>query len=940
MPAIQHRQKLKDLHLFAVDACVRAGSDRWWQRPFRLDAFADPAEGIEVLKDFCLHHLLYEVGDVAAFYKVYEIFEKEGFLKGDKEGVFLLELARYVKQVLREGDASPRERIYQTLEGTLTRKVRGGLRRAAMQHVGRTFARLSRSLAAHRRSAVVSVVILDDATATNFLEYCVPSLAGPRGLKVLSAGRTVDLLVFVKSAILGDVNRRLRKHKLGCHVVCRAIPPELSELAASGGGPPTDWLIGALQGLHLAEAKRLGADFCSVNPNAIYSDGFFENVLAIADRTGGAVLLAAVRANNADIGTDVERFRRNGSLVVPAGDLLRIGFRPVEPPGVTRFVADAERLRGMTSHLQLMSVEDDCVRIHATRHEIAFLAGNLLSRTRPRFFLMPGTEIDGIVASDTQPYFVGKGDHVAMLELAGSNSTPVGEAMSDVEFASKVGELTRERQAEYFKHPVYLQFTQNRDPSHHPQAVEAAHDAVFNAIDEWKRRAKPSAAHALSALHVLHEYELSEYGAENLGGAIDEARRLFDIGYADEVVDPALLKDLIRTAMNFDYVDKAIALAKSGQADTAFIHEFLVKMMELKAASAARAAELRAKSPDGAFAVVGSVAWGDGYVAKFLNYCLPSLLAAGNIPALSCKGKVVHSIVTTEEDRAKIVAHPAYARLSEFAEVVFTCFPAEFLQAREQAGYNFYYFYGLLDHQNVFLASALRADLYLLPIDCAYSNETLKNFSVDLEEGADCCSIAAIEADDSLLPWLDAKASGGVLDLVAEPLLQAACERPDAYFRSLVVSPDNLAFCAHPRELVWPLADGLAIHSIYMHPLATSARMLSRPFHPQHENVDSALLPRLLQGDGKLKIVDDARKVAIAHFGAPLARDDYLDRGFSLQSFIDAHTYDYAMQRRCFATRQFFPCRDWPHPPSRKYPDEVALIQSALVRNRFRAEVM
>ena len=200
-----------------------------------------------------------------------------------------------------------------------------------------------------------------------------------------------------------------------------------------------------------------------------------------------------------------------------------------------------------------------------------------------------------------------------------------------------------------------------------------------------------------------------------------------------------------------------------GQGDTAFIHDFFVKMMEMKATNAARARELLAKAleqkkqkqkqkqnenENQSYSVVGSVVWGPAYVDKFMNYCLPSLLAKGNIPALSEKGKVVHSIVTTETDRDAIAAHPIFARLSEFAEVVFTCFPEEFLERRQRAQYNFYHFYGLLDHQNVFLASALQADLYLLPIDCVYSSDSLKNFSAYLEKDADCCSVAGIEADE------------------------------------------------------------------------------------------------------------------------------------------------------------------------------------------------
>ena len=189
------------------------------------------------------------------------------------------------------------------------------------------------------------------------------------------------------------------------------------------------------------------------------------------------------------------------------------------------------------------------------------------------------------------------------------------------------------------------------------------------------------------------------------------------------------------------------------------------------------------------------------------------------------------------------------------------------------------------------MASELRAELYLLPVDIVLSRDSLKNFNRYVERRADCCSVAGIECEPAQLrAWLDARGRGatGDLELPAEELLAVAVARPDAYFRSLIMGRKNQSFCRHPRELIWPMANGLFIHSIFMHPVAVSARLMSRPFHPQHENVDFALLPRLLQGDGRLKIIEDAREVAVAQFGPPLTRDEYLDEGFSLKSFMEA----------------------------------------------------
>jgi hypothetical protein len=211
----------------------------------------------------------------------------------------------------------------------------------------------------------------------------------------------------------------------------------------------------------------------------------------------------------------------------------------------------------------------------------------------------------------------------------------------------------------------------------------------------------------------------------------------------------------------------------------------------------------------------------------------------------------------------------------------------------------------------------------------------------DRDRQADCCSIGSIEVDEiRFRPWLEAntKASPLVMNLRSEDLLQAASERTDAYFQSLIMSPQNTAFSKHPRELAWPVAEGLVLHSIFMHPLAVSARLLSRPFHYHHENVDYALIPRLLQNDGRMKVIRDAREAVLVHLGAPSAREDYVEGGFSLESFLEVHNYDYAVHRQCFATGQLFACRDFPYAASPNYAVELASIQSALKRHRFQVD--
>lgn len=63
--------------------------------------------------------------------------------------------------------------------------------------------------------------------------------------------------------------------------------------------------------------------------------------------------------------------------------------------------------------------------------------------------------------------------------------------------------------------------------------------------------------------------------------------------------------------------------------------------------------------------------WGESYTRLFTELSLPTLLAAGNIPALPHPDRHVFAIYTTTDDRRRIEASPAFARLVSSIKVEF-----------------------------------------------------------------------------------------------------------------------------------------------------------------------------------------------------------------------------------------------------------------------------
>jgi hypothetical protein len=61
--------------------------------------------------------------------------------------------------------------------------------------------------------------------------------------------------------------------------------------------------------------------------------------------------------------------------------------------------------------------------------------------------------------------------------------------------------------------------------------------------------------------------------------------------------------------------------------------------------------------------------WGSQFTRRFLEFCLPTLLAPNNIPALARVLPCRFVLLTGENDEATIKSHPAWRRLEQICAV-------------------------------------------------------------------------------------------------------------------------------------------------------------------------------------------------------------------------------------------------------------------------------
>ena len=70
------------------------------------------------------------------------------------------------------------------------------------------------------------------------------------------------------------------------------------------------------------------------------------------------------------------------------------------------------------------------------------------------------------------------------------------------------------------------------------------------------------------------------------------------------------------------------------------------------------------RPPPKAVAVVVAV-WGQRFVQRFLEICLPTLLAPGNVPAAAAELPTEFVILTREQDEPAFATHPMFSILAE-----------------------------------------------------------------------------------------------------------------------------------------------------------------------------------------------------------------------------------------------------------------------------------
>ena len=329
------------------------------------------------------------------------------------------------------------------------------------------------------------------------------------------------------------------------------------------------------------------------------------------------------------------------------------------------------------------------------------------------------------------------------------------------------------------------------------------------------------------------------------------------------------------------------------------------------AACHARGAAYRARHPGVEIFTMGCIV-GEEYIRNFLRYNVRSMLSEDNLPALARQGKVVFSIVTDAAGEQRLRSDPLFAKLSEIVDVEFTVVPDSLIEILRHGHLvkNFYVLYGMLDHCSIYFAEGAGSHLFMIPVDCVVASGTLVNMANYRHQGYECCGGGNLVAEtETFLLAIDQRfGSEGPTASRPTNSRRWPSSMPTTISRAQVIAAENRDFGRHPRELFWPVEGGVEIHSVFIHPLFTTAAGLARYRRKHFANIDYGMIPRLFTHPGPIKLMDPSLAY-VNNFTAAHRRYETTGRSFTYEDFLRCHDRTYPVQKACFTQAQHLPCR-------------------------------
>jgi len=782
---------------------------------------------------------------------------------------------------------------------------------------------------------VISIAVWGDDYLDLFVRYCLPSLGAPGNLIDID-DVPIHWHVFTNDSGKRYLTEReaFFNFKESTTIRFEIVPSPLLKMAQ---GDNKYWAYGGMSQTSFRYAAGLNAHVHFMNPDTVYSAGFFKRTLEIMDKEGATVILSnSFRTIAETVRKELDNLKLNTETInLEACQLHSLGLKHLHPAYGSSFPSPDEMRKGMLPRATVLGWQDgDNLILHTPHYQPILVSRNVIEQTMQLSYFTVDSSIlrrwTPSGARDVGVRIIEPSDSVGYFEISprgAFSDDPVWRTKFIRSFWDSGNGL---EEFGLFKRELRLPLVPGSEFPGIPSVDSEGSRREFGRLMSEIAGLRPvpkgaSDLRMLSWLSVVDLVRLTDiiYGREVNNGcgpaheaSVEAFKLLLEDGRTIYSGSPFERDHLSRLTINFlrlGLLGELIALRDKHELDldgndNAFIDFCYAAYNDCTARGSAR----RKQSGTIETFVVGSIVWGTTYTENFMDINVRSMLAPGNLPALADEGPVVHVIVTDRESERYIRRHPVFNKLRSVVEIEFITIPDGLIK---RLNYDppqglFYLHYGMLDHCLIHFAQGMASNLFMIPVDSVVADGTLSNMAAYRLDGYECCGGGNVVAEtDGFLDALRERFDDSpVLTISTRDLASLAVKHAHHYFRSQVVASENSDYGIHAREVFWPIDGGLEIHSVFIHPLFTAATALRRYKRMHLANIDYGMIPRMFSSTERIKIIDDMGKAYINNFAKAERLFETCGRAFSTEIFVDAHAFSYPVHKSLFSQRQFLPC--------------------------------
>jgi len=279
------------------------------------------------------------------------------------------------------------------------------------------------------------------------------------------------------------------------------------------------------------------------------------------------------------------------------------------------------------------------------------------------------------------------------------------------------------------------------------------------------------------------------------------------------------------------------------------------------------------------------VVWGAQYAKFFVDTCLPSLLAAGNLPYLAARMRLLFTIHADEAAIAVIDASPAFAALRQVCETLFIEIPENILSltrdpnAPPDVRYRQTLQVSSAHHD---IAARIAADkgaalLYVVP-DWVVSENCFKAMIESMEGGKEIAVFPVVICDRQALTREISDGGATTISLPEDTLATLAVKHMHQSWSQFAGGDGQVYARQFPAWLWWRFGEtGLVLHAYHWTTAYVSARGMARHKGKWFWTIDHRFLDAVLETEDDFSLVASCRDteraiiVAVAEDGVDYA---------------------------------------------------------------------